>query len=132
MATMLQLPSGRWRVQVRRTQSYASETFLRHEGARKWATATERRIDLVEAPLKRAKVDPTTFAHIIDLHVEDMREVGKVLRRSKRFTLDALKTRLGNVKIKDLSRERLIQFGKDRDKEGAGPVTLSADIGHLR
>lgn len=132
MATILQLPSGRWRVQVRRKQSYASETFLRHEDARKWATATERRIDLGEAPLKRAKVDPTTFTHLIDLHVEDMREVGKVLRRSKRFTLNALKTKLGSVKIKDLSRERLIQFGKDRAKEGAGPVTLSADIGYLK
>lgn len=94
MATILQLPSGRWRVQARRKQSYASETFLRHGDARKWATATERRIALGEAPLKRATVDPTTFAHLVDLHVEDMREVGKVLRRSKRFTLDALKTKL--------------------------------------
>jgi hypothetical protein len=59
MATITPLPSGHWRVQVRRKQSYASETFLRHEDARKWATATERRIDLGEAPLKRAKVDPT-------------------------------------------------------------------------
>ncbi|ANB18788.1 site-specific integrase [Dokdonella koreensis] len=132
MATITQLPSGRWRVQVRRKQSYASETFLRHEDARKWATATERRIDLGESPLKRAKVDPTTFAHLIDLHVEDMREVGRILRRSKRFTLDALKTKLGKVKLKDLTRERLIQFGKDRAKEGAGPVTLSADIGYLK
>jgi len=76
MATILQLPSGRWRVQVRRKPSYASETFPRHEDARTWATATERRIDLGEAPLKRAKVDPTTFAHLIDLHVQDRREVG--------------------------------------------------------
>lgn len=132
MATITQLPSGRWRVQVRRKQSYANETFLRHEDARKWATATERRIDLGEAPLKRAKVDPTTFAQLIDLHLEDMREVGKVLRRSKRFTLDALKAKLGKVKLKDLTRERLIQFGKERAKEGAGPVTLTADVGYLK
>lgn len=132
MATFTQLPSGRWRVQVRRKQSYASETFLRHEDARKWATATERRIDLGEAPLKRTKVDPTIFAHLIDLHLDDMREVGKALRRSKRFTLNALKVKLGKVKIKDLTRERLIQFGKERAKEGAGPVTLSADLGYLK
>ncbi|TMN24544.1 site-specific integrase [Pseudoxanthomonas sp. X-1] len=132
MATIIQLPSGHWRVQVRRKQCYASETFLRHEDARKWATATERRIDLGEAPLKRAKVDPTTFEHLVDLHVEDMREVGKAPRRSKRFTLDALKAKLGKVKLKDLTRERLIQFGKDRSKEGAGPVTLSADLGYLK
>src|SRR3546814_12600406 len=34
--------------------------------------------------------------------------------------------------LKDLTRERLIQFGKDRAKEGAGPVTLSADLGYLK
>lgn len=132
MATFTRLKSGHWRVQVRRKQSYASETFLRHEDARKWATATERRIDLGQSPLKRTKADPTTFAHLVDLHVTDMCEVGKAPRRSKQFTLDALKDKLGTVKRKDLTRERLIQFGKDRAKEGAGPVTLSADFGYLK
>lgn len=121
MATFTRLPSGRWRVQIRRKQSYASETFLRHDDARQWATATERRIDLGEAPVKRAKVDPTTFEHLIDLHIEDMSEVGKAPRRSKAFMLEALRQKLGHVKLKDLTRERLIQFGKDRAKEGAGP-----------
>jgi integrase len=132
MATFTRLPSGRWRVQIRRKQSYASETFLRHDDARQWATATERRIDLGEAPVKRAKVDPTTFEHLIDLHINDMCEVGKAPRRSKAFTLEALRQKLGYVKLKDLTRERLIQFGKDRAKEGAGPVTLSADVGYIK
>lgn len=132
MATITRLKSGHWRVQVRRKQSYASETFLRHEDARKWAIATERRVDLGESPLKRAKIDPTTFAHLVDLHVGDMCEVGKAPRRSKQFTLNALKDELGKVKHKDLTRERLIQFGMDRAKEGAGPVTLSADFGYLK
>lgn len=26
----------------------------------------------------------------------------------------------------------MIQFGKDRAKEGAGPVTLSADVGYVK
>ena len=132
MATITRLQSGHWRVQVRRKQSYVSETFLRHEDARKWAIATERRVDLGESTLKRTKVDPTTFAHLVDLHVTDMCEVGKAPRRSKQFTLDALKTKLGKVKHKDLTRERLIQFGRERAKEGAGPVTLSADLGYLK
>ena len=34
-------------------QSYASETFLRHEDAWTWATATEHGIELGEVPLKR-------------------------------------------------------------------------------
>lgn len=132
MATIIRLKSGHWRVQVRRKQSYASETFLRHEDARKWAIATERRIDLGEALRKAATADPTTLGDLVDLHVDDMREVGKAPRRSKRFTFDALKAKLGKVKFKNLTRERLIQFGKDRAKEGASPVTLSADFGYLK
>lgn len=130
MATITKLKSGHWRVQVRRKQSYASETFLRHEDARKCAIATERRIDLGEAPRKAAARDPTLFAHLVDLHVQDMCEVGKAPRRSKQFTLDALKAKLGKVKLKDLTRECLIQFGKGRTKESAVPATLSADFGH--
>lgn len=65
--------------------------------ARQWTTATERRIDLGDAPVKRAKVDPTTFEHLIDLHIEDMCEVGKAPRRSKAFTLEALRQKLGRV-----------------------------------
>ena len=32
----------------------------------------------------------------------------------------------------DLTRERLIGYGKARAKEGAGPVTLGIDIGYIR
>lgn len=132
MPTFKQLPSGNWRAQVRRKGVYASETFRRHKDAQEWALATERRIDLGQ-PATRSKVkDPTTFGDLIDLHVTDMKEVLRAPRRSKAFTLDALKTKLGKLKLKDLTRERLIQFGKDRAKEGAGPVTISMDIGYIK
>ena len=90
MATFTRLPSGCWRVQVRCKQSYASETFLRHDDARQWATATERRIDLDEAPVKRTTIDSTTVEQLIDLHIQDMCEVNRAPRRSKAFTLEAL------------------------------------------
>jgi integrase len=132
MATFKQLPSGNWRVQIRRKNTYLSETFRRHRDAGVWALAVERRIDLGETPTKRALVDPTTLSHLIDLHIEDMREVNKAPRRSKAFTLEALKEKLGNVKLKDITRERVIQFGKDRAKDGAGAVTIGMDIGYLK
>ena len=100
MPTFKQLPSGNWRAQVRRKGVYASETFRRHKDAQEWALATERRIDLGE-PASRSKVkDPTTFGDLIDLHVTDMKEVLRAPRRSKAFTLDALKTKLGKLKLK--------------------------------
>jgi len=46
--------------------------------------------------------------------------------------LEALKVSLGNVKIQDLSRERLIEFGRKRAKQGAGPATLAIDFSSIR
>nr|WP_315428393.1 site-specific integrase [uncultured Albidiferax sp.] len=132
MATFKQLPSGNWRAQVRRKGSYASETFRRHKDAQEWALATERRIDLGGTASRPKVKDPTTFGDLINLHVTDMKEVMRAPRRSKAFTLDALQTKLGKVRLKELTRERLIQFGKDRAKEGAGPVTIGMDIGYIK
>lgn len=61
-----------------------------------------------------------------------MKEVLRAPRRSKAFTLDALQTKLGKMRLKELTRERLIQFGKDRAQEGAGPATISMDIGYIK
>lgn len=132
MPTFKQLPSGNWRVQVRRKNSYVSETFRRFRDAEEWALAVERKIDLGVSPTKSALRDATTLSHLIDLHIEDMKEVHKAPRRSKAFTLSALKEKLGKLKLKDLTRERVIQFGKDRAREGAGAVTISMDIGYLK
>lgn len=54
-----------------------------------------------------------------------MREVGKAPRRSKSLSLDALDKKLGMVRWQNLTRERLIQFGKDRAQEGADPPITS-------
>jgi hypothetical protein len=74
----------------------------------------------------------TTFGALVDLHIEDMREVGKSPRRSKQKSLEKLKRDLGRVALRDLSRERLIAFGKSRAKEGGGPVTIGMDRGYIR
>ena len=75
MVTFKQLLSGNRRAQVRRTGSYASETFRRHEDAQEWTLATERRIDLGETPSRSAVKDPTTVGDLIDLHIADMKDV---------------------------------------------------------
>ncbi|KWV50914.1 hypothetical protein AS156_13865 [Bradyrhizobium macuxiense] len=56
-----------------------------------------------------------------------MREVGKPPRRSKAAVMASLKTELGGVKLPTLNRERLIEFGRKRTKQGAGPATLAID-----
>jgi integrase len=129
LASILRLPSGNWRVQVRRQGRYISETFRRRNDAEAWALENECRIDRGEKPRTLNQVDPTTFGHLIDLHLADMQEVGKCARRSKAFSLERLKRKLGSVRIADLNRERLVAFGRDR--EGAGPPTIGADLSYV-
>ncbi|MBN9466650.1 site-specific integrase [Brevundimonas sp.] len=132
MATYTKLPSGSWRVQVRRKGRYISETFLKRDDARRWATEAEGRIDRGEtlAPSRAAKL--RTFGELIDLHIADMKDVGKAPKRSKAATLKMLKDRLGSKKLVQLDRQLFIDFGRQRAAEGAGPMTLSIDIGTIK
>lgn len=131
MATITKLSSGSWRVQVRRKGKYANETFLRRGDAETWAREVERRIDRGE-PIQCGQDDTKTFGGLIDLHRRDLAEVGKALGRSKAFSLDFLTLRLGKLRPSDLDRERLIQFGKERAREGAGPMTVGIDLGYVK
>jgi len=132
VATHTRLASGNWRFQVRRKGQHVSDTFRRQKDGEEWALDIERRIDRGEIVDRGSRKDPRTVADLIDLHVADMTEVGKAPLRSKSFTLEALKTALGKVKRENLTRERIVQFGKARAEAGAGPVTLGMDIGYLR
>jgi hypothetical protein len=131
MATFAKLESGSWRVQVRRKRQYVANTFLRRHDAEEWARDVERSIDR-GLPVRRARSheQPRTFSDLITLHTDDIAEAGKLIRRSKSAVLLALKVALGRVNIQDLTRERLIEFGKKRAKQGAGPSTLAIDLVH--
>jgi hypothetical protein len=126
------LSSGSWRVQVRRKGRYVSETFLRRDDARRWATETERQVDRGETPTKSRTARLKTFGELIDLHIDDMCDVGKSPRRSKAATLDMLQRHLGKCDITALDRKRLIRFGRDRAAQGAGPMTVGIDIGFVK
>jgi hypothetical protein len=45
--------------------------------------------------------------------------------------LTRLKQTIGAVRTVDLTRERILEFGRDRAKGGAGPVTIAIDISYL-
>lgn len=132
MASIRRQKSGRWRVQVRRKGRALSETFVRYDDAKVWAVEAEREIDRGESPRKSKISKLTTFGDLIDLHIADMKEVGRAPGRSKDATLKMLKRELGKRKLVELDRDRFIDFGKARAVEGAGPVTLSIDIGMIK
>lgn len=76
MASFTQLASGSWRVQVRRKNRYVAETFRRRKDEEEWALDIERNIDRSGSPKPRAALQVRTFGDIIDLHIDDMKEVG--------------------------------------------------------
>jgi len=132
MATILKQKSGRWRVQVRHKGRYLSETFSLRKDAEAWARRVERDLDVGRRPIPRKLEGVSTFSDLVDLHVRDMKGVGRAPGRSKAYSMDLLREKLGRVRLADLDREALITFGRERAKEGAGPVTLGIDLGYIR
>ncbi len=96
-----------------------------------WVREVEIALDQERDPTARRLSKKDTFASLIDLHIEDLRALGKPIRRSKDAVLRRLKKRLGDLPVAHLTRERIVQFGRDRAREGAGPATLSVDISFI-
>jgi hypothetical protein len=128
VASIRQLASSHWQVQIRLKGRKATETFLRHDHAREWASSTEAQVDKGLAPSGRRARSVKTLGALIDLHIDDIKYVGEQPQRSKSATLEMLQRKLGSLPITQLDRERLIRFGRDRAKAGAGPVTIDGNF----
>lgn len=73
----------------------------------------------------------STFAHLAYLHIADMLQAGKALRRSKTYSLNKLKAKLGHVRLEVLDRERITMNAWQRARDGAGPATLAVDLAFI-
>jgi hypothetical protein len=124
LATFTQLASGNWRVQVRRKTRYVAETFRRRKDGEEWTLEMERNINRNGSSKPRALRNVRTFGDLIDLQDQDMGEFGKPPRRSKAAVMEALRDALGTVKLPQLNRERLIEFGRKRAKKVSAPRRL--------
>src|SRR5262249_15995022 len=114
MAAFNKLPSGYWRVQVRRKHKYASRTFRLKSDAERWALEAEGGIATgksIDAPQVDRRM---TFGDLIRRHITDMAEVEKAPLRSKTKSLEKIQRSLGSIPLRDLTRERLIEYGKAR------------------
>ena len=128
MPTFVHLPSGNWRAVIRRKGRYVAETFRRKLDAEAWALDMERRTDLGQDVSANRPASLDTLADLIDLHISDMHEVRKPLRRSKAASLRQLRHRLGAIPIAKLTREVLVEYGRARGREGVAPATLAIEI----
>jgi len=134
MASIVKLPSGNWRAQIRHHGKSISKTFRLKSQAERWATEQHGRADRGETPTARDTLKAGTVGELIKLHLDDMAEVGKAAQRSKEHALLRLQDDrdVGKVRVAHFTRERVIEFGRRRAKEGAGPATLSGDLGFIK
>lgn len=126
MPTFSQLPSGRWRVQVRRGGTYKAATFDRKSDAQDWARTVESQAKLVAVNGYAPPPASATLADLIDRYTElHAKEPGK----TKAATLAMLKADpIGKVRLGALSALSFRDFADRRQKAGAGGVTIAGDL----
>lgn len=128
MATFSQLPSGKWRAQVRRGGLYRAATFPTKREAQRWATEIEAQAHHVAAGGFAPVPKGATLGDLIDKYTET---VAKLPGKTKGATLAMLKDRLGKVRLASLNAVVLRDFIDRRMKDGAGGVTIAADLSFL-
>jgi integrase len=128
MASFSQLPSGKWRVQVRRAGVYRAGTFATKKEAKDWAMAVESQAHHVAASGYAPVPKGATVADLIDKYTEThAKEAGK----TKAATLLMLKREIGKVRLSSLSAMVLRDFIDRRVEDGAGGVTIAGDLSFL-
>jgi integrase len=128
MPTFSQLPSGKWRAQVRRRGIYRNGTFDTKREARDWAAGIESQANHIAASGYAPTPRTATLGDLIDKYTET---TAKVPGRTKEATLAMLKRDIGHVNLHDLNAVILRDFIDRRQKAGAGGVTIAADLSYL-
>lgn len=130
MPTLSQLPSGHWRVQVRRPSIgfYRAATFPKKSEARAWGYEIEAQLKHVATGGFAPVPKDATLADLIDKYTE---MVAKVPGKTKEATLAMLKRELGKIRLAALNAVALRDFIDKRMKAGAGGVTIAADLSYL-
>ncbi len=125
MASFSQLPSGKWRAQVRRRGIDRSATFDTKREAKEWAGSVEAQAKHISSTGFSPIPKGATVADLIDKYQET---VTKASGRTKINTLAMLKRELGKVKLTNLNAIVLRDFIDRRQDGGAGGVTIAADL----
>ncbi|MSQ98174.1 MAG: site-specific integrase [Xanthomonadales bacterium] len=125
MATYSKLPSGRWRVQVRRGSVYRAHTFDLKRQAKAWATEIEAQALQVQAG-RYITPKGLTIGKLVKLYGESVKEGG----RTRNACLARLQTALDRIKPHTLPFA-LRDFIDNRQAAGAGGVTIAQDLSYL-
>lgn len=128
MATITHLPSGKWRAQVRRAGIYRNATFQSKREAKDWAATVDTQAVHIAASGYAPAPKDATLGDLIDKYLETH---AKIPGRTKTATLAMLKREIGAVKLSSLSAIVLRDLIDRRIADGAGGVTIAADLSFL-
>jgi len=129
MASFSHLPSGKWRVQVRKAGIYRAATFATKREASAWAATMESQANHIAAGGFAPIPKTATLGDLLKKYNEtfELKPQGK----SKTATLGMLKRELGQIKLASLNAVVLRDFIDLRQKAGAGGVTIAGDLSTL-
>lgn len=128
MSTFSQLPSGKWRVQVRRAGIYKAATFATKREAKNWSIAIESQANHVAAGGYAPVPKTATMGDLIDKYTETF---SKACGKTKEATLAMLKREIGKVKLGSMNAVVLRDFIDRRQSAGAGGATIAGDLSFL-
>lgn len=107
---------------------YRAATFATKREAKDWATQIEAQASHIVAGGYAPVPKGATLADLIDKYNENS---AKLPGKTKESTLAMLKRELGKVKLSNLNAVVLRDFIDRRQDEGAGGVTIAADLSYL-
>jgi integrase len=120
---------GRWRALVRKAGHTKCATFDTKAAAQTWARTIERELDELKST---GVMQPrgVTLAHLVDRYIEELYPA-KRWGRSKAADLAFLRKHLGHHLVSKITSFLLTEFFRARQRDGAGPVVISSQVGYL-
>ena len=126
MATYTQLPSGKWRAQVRIGGLYKGATFALKREAQAWAAQAEAQAHSIVTTGYQSVPQGYTVAKLIDAYIEDTDPHEKRHHVLKRISRD-----VGHFSLAKLNAAMLNDYASKRLKTGIQGVTLAYDLSTL-
>ncbi|MGV8842670.1 MAG: tyrosine-type recombinase/integrase [Pseudomonas sp.] len=125
MASVTELPSGSWRVQIRRKgHKPINETFSTERLANAFAKKKEAQLEQIKATGGIKPEKGLTLADCIDDYLANSRE----LQRSAMAIYKRLKATIGSVNLMDVNYEFLTIFAEERMVGKSTGVTVAGDL----
>jgi integrase len=129
MASILQMPSGRWRALVRKGGHSECDTFDSQAAAKSWARRIEAQVDELKAT-GRMQPKGVSLGDLIDRYTREIHPI-KPWGRSKTADLKRLKADIGHLPAGSLDHKQLFDYFIGLRKDGSGPVVIAGLVGYL-